>query len=107
MDRPMKPMAFTSMADLASKSSDVANLLRDLANEKRLMILCALLDTKEASVADLATRVGLSQSALSQHLARLRERGVVAFRREGTTLFYHLSDPRIGRLLKSLKSIYC
>ena len=103
----MKSMALATMKDLASKSTEVANLLRELANEKRLMILCTLLDLKEASVAELAMRVEISQSALSQHLARLREHDLVKFRRDGTTIFYRVSDSKIARLMKSLKSIYC
>jgi ArsR family transcriptional regulator len=103
----MKPMALATMADLASKSAEVANLLRELGNESRLMILCTLIDCKEASVAELATRVSLSQSALSQHLARLRAHELVTFRRDGTTIYYRLADAKIARLMKSMKSIYC
>ena len=103
----MKPMAFAPMAELASKSPEVANLLRELGNQNRLMILCTLMDSKEASVAELANRVQLGQSALSQHLARLRANKLVVFRRDGTTLHYRLADARIMRLMKSLKSIYC
>lgn len=95
------------MSDLASKSAEVANILRELANEKRLLVLCTLLDLGEASVAELADRVALSQSALSQHLARLRDQDAVTFRRDGTTLYYRVSDSKIARLMKSLKSIYC
>jgi DNA-binding transcriptional ArsR family regulator len=103
----MKSSSLTVMSDLASKSAEVANILRELANEKRLLVLCTLLDLGETSVAELADRVALSQSALSQHLARLRDQDAVTFRRDGTTLYYRVSDSRIARLMKSLKSIYC
>ena len=103
----MNAVALTDMKDLTRKAASVASLLKELGNEKRLLILCALMDCKETNVADLAQNISLSQSALSQHLARLREQGLISFRREGTTLYYRLSDSKVGRLLKSLKSIYC
>jgi ArsR family transcriptional regulator len=96
-----------NMASFASKASEAASLLKELASEKRLLLLCALMDQREMSVTELAERVDLGQSALSQHLARLRESKVVTFRREGATLFYSVADGNIGRILKTLKSIYC
>jgi ArsR family transcriptional regulator, virulence genes transcriptional regulator len=96
-----------SMADFASKSAEAAGLLRELANEKRLHILCLLMDQAEMSVNDLAAAVDLSQSALSQHLARLREQNLVAYRRDGSTLLYAVADSNVGRILKTLKAIYC
>jgi ArsR family transcriptional regulator, virulence genes transcriptional regulator len=95
------------MAEFAVKAADVAALLKELANEKRLMILCALLDAREMTVTDLAFAVKLGQSALSQHLARLREQNIIRYRREGTTLLYSVRDGNVGRILKTLKSIYC
>jgi DNA-binding transcriptional ArsR family regulator len=59
------------------------------------------------SVNALADVVGLSQSALSQHLGRLRDDGLVAFRRDGQTLHYRIADGRAVRLLKTLKQIFC
>ena len=67
---------------LQRKASEVAALLRALGNERRLMILCKLVEWGEGNVTSLANAVGLSQSALSQHLAKMREEGLVAFRRE-------------------------
>lgn len=96
-----------SMADFASNASEAAAVLKALANEKRLMILCKLMEHGERSVLPLADDVGLSQSALSQHLARMREEGIVSFRRDGQTLYYRLSNSNVGRILKTLKSIYC
>ena len=57
--------------------------------------------------AALGERMSLSQSALSQHLARLREDGIVSFRREAQTLFYHIADDRAARLLELLHDLYC
>jgi len=100
-------MTTTTMADFADKAADVASLLRELANEKRLLILCVLMDQKEVTVNDLADAVDLSQSALSQHLSRLRQHNVVACRRDGATMLYSVADSNVGRILKTLKSIYC
>ena len=83
-----------------------ASLLRTLANERRLMILCQLVDG-EMSVGALQPRVGLSQSALSQHLALLREEGVVATRREGQSIFYRVADPAALRVLQTLAELFC
>jgi ArsR family transcriptional regulator, virulence genes transcriptional regulator len=92
---------------LEERAAEVAAVLRMLANEKRLLILCHLAKRGEISVTPLAELVGLSQSALSQHLARLREDGLVATRRESQVLYYRIEEPRVGRLLESLYEIYC
>ena len=97
----------SSMAEFAARSAEAAGMLRELANEKRLLILCQLMDRTEMSVNDIASAVDLSQSALSQHLGRLRDRNLVTFRRDGSTLFYSVADGNVGRILKTLKSIYC
>ncbi|MBI3199644.1 MAG: helix-turn-helix transcriptional regulator [Rhodospirillales bacterium] len=92
---------------LEAKAGEVADLLRALANDRRLLILCKLVETGEATVGALAEDVGLSQSALSQHLARMREEGVVAFRRDAQTLWYRIADPRVETLLATLHRLYC
>lgn len=96
-----------SMADFEVRASEAAALLKSLANEKRLMILCKLLEHGEMSVLPLADAVDLSQSALSQHLAKLRDEGVVSCRREGQTMHYRLASADAMRVLKTLKTIYC
>jgi DNA-binding transcriptional ArsR family regulator len=78
-----------------------------LSNEHRLLILCHLIADGELAVGELVERVGLSPSALSQHLARLREEGLVSFRRESQTLFYGVADPKAARVLGTLWEIYC
>jgi ArsR family transcriptional regulator, virulence genes transcriptional regulator len=92
---------------LEAKAAEVASVLRMLANEKRLLILCHLAKRGEVSVTPLAELVGLSQSALSQHLARLREDRLVATRRESQVLHYRIAEPRVARLLEALYAIYC
>lgn len=95
------------IALLEESAGEAARLLRLLANEKRLLLLCHLVGAGEMNVGTLAIRVGLSQSALSQHLAKLREDGLVATRREAQTIWYRLSDPKAARVLQVLKELYC
>ncbi len=83
-----------------------AALLKALSNERRLMILCQL-GERELQVGALQPLVGLSQSALSQHLALLREEGLVAARREGQAVFYRIADPAALRVIATLAEIFC
>jgi DNA-binding transcriptional ArsR family regulator len=101
------PHASADFAVFESNAAKVAQVLRALANERRLMILCKLVEWGQASVNALAEAVGLSQSALSQHLARMREEGLVDCRREGQTVWYRVSEPRIEILFGQLQQLYC
>ena len=92
---------------LEARAGEVAGILAALANDRRLLILCKLVADGEATVGALAEEVGLSQSALSQHLARMREEGIVAFRRDAQTLWYRIADPRVEGLLATLHRLYC
>src|SRR6185436_8077264 len=92
---------------LAKQAGDAAQLLKMLANEKRLLILCFLAVRGEMTVGELVGVVKLSQSALSQHLAKLRADGLVEFRRASQTLHYRVADQRALRRLQVLKEIYC
>ena len=94
------------MASLEAKAGSVTRVLKMLANEKRLLVLCRLAVAGEMPVAALASAVSLSQSALSQHLARMREEGLVTFRRESQTFHYSISDAQTERVLLALKDIY-
>lgn len=96
-----------SPAALAERAGRVADLLKAIGNPRRLMVLCQLVEQGEMTVGALADAVGLSQSALSQHLARMREDGLVAFRRERQTLWYRIADARIETLLATLHQLYC
>jgi DNA-binding transcriptional ArsR family regulator len=98
--------AVSDLAALEAKAAEAARLLRLLANERRLLVLCHLA-AGEMTVGALAKAVGLSQPALSQHLARLREDGLVATRKVSQTVFYRLADPKAARLLDVLRDIYC
>ncbi len=88
-------------------AAEAAAVLRLLANERRLLLLCTLIVEGEAHVGRLADRVGLSQPAVSQHLAKLRDDGLVTTRRAGTTIHYRIADPRVARLIAALKDIFC
>jgi ArsR family transcriptional regulator len=92
---------------MEEKAGEVAGLLRALANERRLMILCKLVEWGEANVNTLADAVGLSQSALSQHLSKMRAESLVTFRRERQTLWYRIADPRIEQLFATLHKLFC
>ncbi|NEX94518.1 helix-turn-helix transcriptional regulator [Caulobacter sp. 17J65-9] len=83
-----------------------AKLLRALSNERRLMILC-LLGDGELSVGALQQQLDVSQSALSQHLAVLREEGLVDVRRQGQSIFYRVADPAALRVIGTLAEIFC
>lgn len=97
----------TSLDALAAKAAEAARLLGALSNEHRLLILCHLTAQAEMTVGGLVAEVGLSQSALSQHLARLRADGLVAFRRDAQTLHYRIADDAVLRVLAVLRDIYC
>lgn len=106
----MNKSAITAPIDLASfetNAARVAELLKAIGNARRLMVLCKLAEHREMSVTTLAGKVGLSQSALSQHLAKMRAEGLVAFRRDGQTLWYRIADPRCEALMTTLYDLYC
>ena len=101
------PRSDVRLRELERKAAEAAGLLKLLANENRLLILCRLALNGEMSVSSLTEAVGLSQSALSQHLAKMREEGLLATRRDGQTIFYRIADPNAERLLQALKGIFC
>ena len=92
---------------LQERAAEAARLLRLLAHEKRLLVLCHLAGAGEMAVGELAVAVGLSQSALSQHIALFREDGLVATRRAAQTVYYRLDDPKATRVLELLRELYC
>lgn len=94
-------------ATFEEKATEVADILRAIANERRLMVLCTLVEVGEASVTTLAEAVGISQSALSQHLAKMRHEGLVTYRRDSQTLWYRIADPRIEQLFATLHALFC
>jgi DNA-binding transcriptional ArsR family regulator len=87
-------------------AAEAAAMMKQLANGKRLLILCQLLSA-EKSVGELAESVGLSQSALSQHLAKMREAGLVDCEKRGQMVYYRLASMQANALLSTLYLIYC
>lgn len=94
-----------AIRDLEGRAGEAAELLKLLANDQRLIILCRLSDT-EMSVSELGEHVSLAQSALSQHLAKLRAQGLVATRREGQNIYYRLANPMAQKLVGALCELY-
>jgi ArsR family transcriptional regulator, virulence genes transcriptional regulator len=92
--------------ELTAKAVEATRLLTALANEHRLAILCQLVEG-ERSVGKLVDAVGLTQSALSQHLAKLRAAGIVATRRDAQTIYYRLASEAAASVMKTLADIYC
>lgn len=99
----MTPRSIEQMRQNATAAED---LLKSLANANRLMVLCHLVNG-ERNVGELEQLVGLSQSSLSQHLAKLKEQGIVTSRKEGTTVFYRLRSDQAVRVLELLHRLYC
>lgn len=95
------------IAEFERKAGEAAALLKLLANENRLLILCRLAIAGELSVTKLMQAVSLSQSALSQHLGKMRDDGLVSTRRDAQTIYYRIADQNAARLLALLKDIYC
>jgi ArsR family transcriptional regulator, virulence genes transcriptional regulator len=95
-----------NLIELQSKAEAVETLLKSVGNRNRLIVLCEL-SKGERSVGALQQALGLSQSALSQHLARLRLDGVVTTRRESQTIYYSLASAKVSRLIGLLDELYC
>ncbi|MBG0752510.1 putative HTH-type transcriptional regulator ygaV [Pectobacterium carotovorum subsp. carotovorum PCCS1] len=92
------------MQDGAKKA---AALLRAIGNENRLLVLCLLIEHGEMSVGALLEHIPLSQSALSQHLAKMREEGLISYRRESQTLHYRIENQNVETIVATLKTIFC
>ena len=100
------PTLAEDFSPLERDAEDTCTVLRAIGNPHRLMILCRL-SQREHTVKELETVVGLGQSALSQHLARLRRDKLVITRRDAQTIFYSVENTRITGLLSALTSVMC
>jgi len=96
----------TKSDQLARNAEEVARILKQLAHPVRLKILCCL-EENEKTVTHIVEHSGASQSWVSQFLARMKLEGLIASRREGSFVYYRIADPRLSRLLKSVREIYC
>jgi ArsR family transcriptional regulator, virulence genes transcriptional regulator len=94
------------MAEMHAHAGEAAGFLKALGNEQRLLILCSLLEGP-LPVGELNERVDLSQSALSQHLALLRDAGLVETRREAQSIYYSLPSGPVLQVMALLQEIYC
>ena len=100
-------MNATEIGELEGKAGIIADRLRALGHDARLLVLCRLARDGEVTAGALTGIGGLSQSALSQHLARMREEGIVSYRRDGQTLWYRIADDKIEQLMGVLFELYC
>ena len=86
---------------------EVLDVLKCLNNEKRLMIVCRILSQGEQNVGELVEFIGLSPSALSQHLAVLRESQIVKTRKTQQTVYYSIADSKVKKLVDTMHKLYC
>lgn len=91
---------------MQAQAEQAAELLKALSNPQRLRVMCLLIDG-ERTVGEINAEVELSQSALSQHLAVLREGGWVQTRRESQNVYYSVTEGPVQRLIQTLHDIYC
>ncbi|MDP3533209.1 MAG: metalloregulator ArsR/SmtB family transcription factor [Alphaproteobacteria bacterium] len=96
----------SSLEVMQRNAAKAESMLKLLANSKRLMILCHLVKGKK-SVGQLADLVGLSSSALSQHLAKMRDLKMVEADKQGQMVYYHINNPEVEAILSTLYLIYC
>lgn len=106
ISNPCVNVKASELQALEPKADKVAQLLTALGHSKRLMAMCRMMDD-EVSVGVLAEAVGLGQSALSQHLSKLRALGLVTTRREGQTIYYRLASDEARELIGTLYRLYC
>ena len=97
----------TELEQLQASTGQAAALLKAMSNPRRLLILCMLCGTPGTSAGDLARATGLSPSATSQHLARMREEGLIDSTREAQRILYFIKNDAVHQLISTLKSLYC
>ena len=97
----------TELEQLQASAGQAAALLKAMSNPRRLLILCILCGTPGTSAGDLARATGLSPSATSQHLARMREEGLIDSTREAQRILYFIKNDAVHQLISTLKSLYC
>ena len=95
-----------AIGELRASADKACSLLKTMANEDRLLLLCHLIDA-ERNVSDLEEVTGVRQPTLSQQLGVLREEGLVGTRREGKYIYYSLANPAVIRIMQTLYGLYC
>ena len=91
---------------ILEKCDEVSQLLKSLSHPVRLKILCQVIE-KEKTVNELTEFCGISQSAMSQFLNRMKTEGILNSRKDGTRAYYGIHDPKLVKLLRAIKEIYC
>lgn len=94
------------MDDMKERANEVSAFLKGLANPHRLMILCNLVEG-EHSVTALIEKIGIGQTSMSQHLLKLRDEGIVDYRRDHRTLYYYIKDEKALKMMGLLYELYC
>ncbi|TKB44427.1 ArsR/SmtB family transcription factor [Thalassotalea mangrovi] len=92
--------------NIADNARQAANLLKLIGNEVRLMILCSLIENK-LTVGQINERIDISQSALSQHLAKLRSDNLVECEKDGLSVYYHIANPVVIKIIHILQDEFC
>lgn len=97
----------SELEQLQDSAEQAAALLKAMSNPKRLLILCMLCGSPGTSAGDLARATGLSPSATSQHLAKMREEGLIASQRDAQRILYFIKNAAVNSLIATLKNVYC
>lgn len=92
---------------LETLTEEAPDFIKTLGNQHRLLVLCLLVEKGELNVGQIHQHSSLSQSALSQHIAIMREEGLISYRREAQTLYYRIADDRVYKIVSNLKEIFC
>ncbi len=102
----MKKVSPSNLPRLIESSLEVSALLKSLAHQDRLLLLC-FIGEGEKTVNEIEEFLGASQSSVSQNLTRLRDKGLLSARREGKFVFYRILNPQVTELIQALESIFC
>ncbi|WP_316392322.1 ArsR/SmtB family transcription factor [Citrobacter farmeri] len=97
----------SELEQLQTSAEQAATLLKAMSNPKRLLILCMLCGSPGTSAGDLARATGLSPSATSQHLAKMREEGLIDSQRDAQRILYFIKNAAVNSLIATLKNVYC
>ncbi len=100
-------MHMSELEQLQASAEQAAALLKAMSNPKRLLILCMLCGSPGTSAGDLARATGLSPSATSQHLAKMREEGLIGSQRDAQRILYFIKNAAVNSLIATLKNVYC
>lgn len=92
---------------LQARAGEAATLLKAMSNPHRLLILCMLCDAPGTSAGELARVTGLSPSATSQHLARMREEGLIDNQRAAQRIHYSIKNDAVRQIVATLKTLFC